>query len=324
MSAQQLELSAPASAIVWLGESAHFALGDGALYIADAGQRFAAHEGAILCAALHPDGNAVLTGGDDGRLVSTSIMGPREMFALKGKWIGHIAASAESGAIVAAAGKEAIVYKDGEEAHRFAAPSTIGGLALDVRGRRLAFSHYGGATLRYALMRDGPETQLKWAGSHLAIALSPDAEYVVTAMQELELHGWKLPEKRDLRMSGYAAKTKSFSWDRRGRWLATSGADCAVLWPFTGKLGPQGKQPAMLAQRQALVTHVAFHPREEILAIGWSDGAVFIANIADGATAQVAAPSHAPITALAWGDARMQLAAADESGRGVVMELQSR
>ena len=32
--------------------------------------------------------------------------------------------------------------------------STIGGLALDGKGRRLAMSHYGGVTLRYALMAD--------------------------------------------------------------------------------------------------------------------------------------------------------------------------
>ncbi|MGE0045924.1 MAG: WD40 repeat domain-containing protein [Hyphomonadaceae bacterium] len=324
MSAQQLELSAPASAIVWLGERAHFALGDGAIFIADTRERIEAHDGAILCAALHPDENAVLTGGDDGRIVSTSLLGPQEVFALNGKWIDHLVASADSGALVAAAGKEAIVFKNGAESHRFAAPSSIGGLALNAKGRRLAFSHYGGATLRYALMSDGPETLLKWAGSHLAIALSPEADYVITAMQEMELHGWKLPEKRDLRMSGYAAKTKSFSWDKRGRWLATSGADCAVLWPFSGKLGPQGKQPAMLAPRQALVTQVAFHPRDEIVALGWNDGAVSIANVADGATAIVREPTAAPITALAWSNTRMQLAAADEAGAGVVMELQAR
>ena len=43
-----------------------FALGDGTVRAA-AGQAVEAHDGAILCAALHPQGG-IVTGADDGRL----------------------------------------------------------------------------------------------------------------------------------------------------------------------------------------------------------------------------------------------------------------
>jgi hypothetical protein len=39
-------------------------------------------------------------------------------------------------------------------------------------------------------------------GSQLPVTLAPDAGYVNAAMQETELHGWRLPDKTDVRMSG--------------------------------------------------------------------------------------------------------------------------
>jgi len=42
-----------------------------------------------------------------------------------------------------------------------------------------------------------------------------------------------------MRMSGYPAKTEALSFTAKGKWLATSGADAMVLWPFFGG-GPMG------------------------------------------------------------------------------------
>lgn len=321
---KRLALRAAGTAVHWIGEEALFALGDGVVLIAGRdgeARRIAAHDGAILSAAVHPDGKHLLTGGDDGRVNAVSRTGDIQTLAELGKWIDHLLASPVSGAIVASAGKEAVVLREGKEAHRFAYPSTIGGLALDAKGRRLAASHYGGATLRYVLMADDKGAELKWAGSHLAITLSPDAEYVITAMQENALHGWRMPEKTDLSMSGYPAKTKSFSWDKRGRWLATSGANAAIVWPFVGKLGPQGKPPLQPGEREALVTAVAFHPAEEVLAIGYSDGAAAIVRFADQAGVELDEPGEGPVTALAWSADGKRIAIGDEAGRGAIVDV---
>lgn len=318
-----LDLGAPVTSAHLIGGRAHVATGEGVLAVED-GPRAQLHDGAILCAIPHPDGERLITGGDDG-LIKVSRLGAEEavLADLKGKWVEHLVASAASGVVVAAAGKDALVFLDGALSHRFAHPSSVGGLALDSKGRRLAVAHYGGASLRYAMVKDDRAVELKWAGSHIGVTISPDADYVFTAMQELELHGWKLPEKRDLRMSGYAAKTRSFSWDRRGRWLATSGADCAVLWPFQGKLGPQGKQPATLAQRQALCTRVAFHPQADVVAVGYADGAAMLADLDTGDVREIAPRSDAPVSALAWSDDGARVLAADESGRVTLVDFSS-
>ncbi|MEZ5994533.1 MAG: WD40 repeat domain-containing protein [Hyphomonadaceae bacterium] len=323
-SGRRLALDAAVTAVHWVGDEACFALSDGRVSFAprDGDVRNAeAHDGAILCAAVHPDGARLVTGGDDGRVNAVSRDGAISTIAELRKWVDHIAVSASTNLIAAAAGKEAVIFKAGEEAHRFAYPSSIGGLALDAKGRRLAVSHYGGANIRLALAADDKGVALKWAGSHLAITMSPEADYVVTAMQENALHGWRLPDKTDLRMDGYPSKTRSFSWDKRGRWLATSGAQSAIVWPFAGKLGPQGKPPLQPGERDALVTAVAFHPSEEVLAIGYADGAAILVRLGDTTGVELDEPGEGPVAALAWRADGRCVALGDEAGRAAIIDL---
>ena len=321
---RRLALGASATAAYWIGEEALFALGDGTVFAAareGATRRIPAHDGAILCATMHPDRRRLVTGGDDGRIQIVAPGGEIETLAELRKWVNCLAGNASSGVIAAAIGKDAVIFREGRESHRFTHPSSVGGLALDAKGRKLAASHYGGATLRLALAADDKGVTLPWSGSHLAITISPEAEYVITAMQENALHGWRLPEKTDLRMDGYPAKTRSFSWDKRGRWLATSGAESAIVWPFVGKLGPQGKAPLQPGQREALVTAVAFHPSEEVLAIGYADGAAILVRFADQLGMELDEAGEGAVTALAWSADGKRIAIGDEAGRGAIIDL---
>src|SRR5690242_18215929 len=88
---------------------AWFALGDGAVAGED-GARVEAHPGgAILAASLHPSGEGLVTGGDDGRLAWVKDGASTTLAALKGRWVDVVATSAESGLIAFAAGREAQV-----------------------------------------------------------------------------------------------------------------------------------------------------------------------------------------------------------------------
>lgn len=323
---RELALPAGATSVHWIGETAIYALSDGSISTAaieGETANVALHAGVILSACPHPDGKRLVTGGDDG---AVRIVGPggesETLYDARGRWIDHLAASAVTNVIVAGIGKEAIVFREGREAHRFAYPSTVGGVALDAKGRRLAVSHYGGATMRYVLTADDKGTPLKWAGSHLAVTISPDGDYIITGMQENSLHGWRMPEKTDLRMDGYPAKTRSFSWDKRGRWLATSGANAAIVWPFVGKLGPQGKPPLQPGEREGkLVTCVAFHPSEEILAIGYNDGFALLARFSDNLGMEIAPAGDGPVSALAWNRDGSLIAVGDEAGRATIFDV---
>jgi len=116
---------------------------------------------------------------------------------------------------------------------------TVTGLAFNAKGKRLAISHYGGATVRWTGKLDQRATKLEWRGSHIGITWSPDGTTVLTAMQERELHGWRLTDHQTMSMAGYGAKVRSMEWLRRPMILATSGGDCVTAWTFTGG-GPIG------------------------------------------------------------------------------------
>lgn len=247
--------------VAFLDDTAAFALGDGTIRLAKgvAADEVKAHQGAVLAAIRSPDGKAILTGGDDGRLVRTGADGKTEIVAERPrKWIEQLAAG-PGGAIAFSAGREAVVrFADGRE-RSFQHERSVGGLAFAPKGARLAVTRYNGATL-YWYNAETPPVLLEWKGAHGAVTFSPDNRFLVSSMQENALHGWRLADSGDLRMSGYPAKPKSMAWTAKGKYLATSGAEMAVLWPFTSKDGPQGKTPLQIGTRDALVTKVAAHP----------------------------------------------------------------
>jgi WD40 repeat protein len=239
-------------------------------------------------------------------------------------WVEHVAAH-ESGLRAAVVGK-AVHVLDGAGAalKSLAHPTSVTGIAFDSKGKRIAASHYNGASLWFVAAKEDKPRSLEWKGSHIGVGISPDGTHVVTAMQENTLHGWRLADGQHMRMAGYPAKTKSISFTAKGRWLATSGADCIVLWPFFGG-GPMGKAPTELAGGdQALCSAVACHPQQEVVAAGFDDGLVLIAEVTSGRVVPVAAPGRGAVSALAWSDTGTHLAFGTETGFAGLVDLSRR
>ena len=139
---------AQVTGIVFDKAGAIFALGDGSVRF-EGGEFSAAHDGAILCAAIHPSGDGVVTGGDDGRLVWHRRDEAGVLATAKGQWIDAVDASAESGLIAFSAGKTLSVIdaKDAGFRRDFQHERTVSGVAFDPKGRRIAASTYGGTAL---------------------------------------------------------------------------------------------------------------------------------------------------------------------------------
>ena len=286
------------------------------------------HEGAVLaCAPDAADG--LLTGGDDGRLMRCSPAGEATELARYGsRWVEHVA-SHESGLRAATVGR-AVHLLDGAGAalKSLAHPSAVGGVAFDAKGKRVAASHYNGASLWFVAAREDKPRVLEWKGSHGAIAISPDGTHVVTAMQESALHAWRLgppgTDVQHMRMSGYPAKTRALSFTAKGKWLATGGAESVVLWPFFGG-GPMGKQPTELAGGDSvLCTAVACHPQHDVVAAGFGDGLVLLVELATGKVVPVAPPTGSAVSALGWGAAGAALAFGTEGGFAALLDLAKR
>ena len=244
VSGLNIQTGAPATGAVLMGVYVVAGFGDGTV-------RFfhpelppvtiAAHSGVVLSVAADHEAGHVLTGGDDGRFLRVSPDGSIEEIANFGtRWVDCAASGA--GWFACSSGRIAYLWEPGEpKARELEHPSTVGGLAFDKIGGKLAVSHYGGATIWERNQRRWKAKKLVWKGSHGAVSFSPDGKHVVTAMQENALHGWRLRDKKDMAMSGYPAKVKSFVWVGDEPYLATSGADEAIGWSFEGKDGPLGR-----------------------------------------------------------------------------------
>jgi WD40 repeat protein len=298
-----------------------WALGDGTLRVGAGFEQVDAHDGAVLALAATADG--FVTGGDDGRLMRVArdgVMAEVQRFGTK--WVEQVAA--HGGLLACSVGKTVHVIGPAGTLKTLGHPSTVTGLAFDAKGKRVCASHYNGASLWFVAAKVDSPRQLEWKGSHTGIAVHPAGDAVVTSMQENSLHGWRLSDGQHMRMSGYPAKTGSLSFTRTGRWLASSGADTVVLWPFFGG-GPMGKAPTELAGGDnILCTQVACHPQTDMVAAGFADGLVILADIASSRILPVAPPMHGPISALAWSADGTHLAFGSETGFAALVDLSTR
>ncbi|KWV54131.1 hypothetical protein AS156_07360 [Bradyrhizobium macuxiense] len=317
-----LAIGAAVGSVHFLGERACFVGAEESVALATIDgeiSKVPTHFGGILCAAS--DGKRLVTGGDDGKLIALDAKGGTTTLATdaKRRWIDNVALHGD-GTVAWSAGKTAFVQGAKGEAKTFDVPSTVGGLAFAPKGVRLAIAHYGGVTLWFPNMAANPEF-LEWAGSHLAVMFSPDNKFLVTAMHEPAMHGWRLADNRHMRMSGYPGRVRSMSWSAGGKGLATSGADTVIVWPFASKDGPMGKEPAMLAPMPTRVAVVACHPKNDIMAVGYGDGTVLMVRLEDGAEILVRRNGGAAVAGLAWNAKGTLLAFAAEDGDAGILEM---
>jgi WD40 repeat protein len=330
-------LQVPVVALSWSadGQSAAFALGNGQVVVADSHWpqgprvqprlgggvtlvpaseaaarpvRAACHQGSCLALAAHPRGGFV-SGGDDGRVVHIPRTAPPAVLShLPGQWINALACHGEGG----------MAHAHGRTVHRRAAgidtsielPAPATALAFSPDGGMLAASHSGGVTLWPA---SGAPRLLVWHGYHRALCWSPDGRYLVTALQENALHGWRVSDGKDMEMGGYGTQALSLSFAHDGRYLATSGDARPVCWGFDppGK-SPQPTQCGMASKTP--VTVLACHPRQSLIAVGYHNGAVLLCRPGSDEVIFVKGSGEGAVNALAWSGDGQRLAFGTQGG----------
>jgi WD40 repeat protein len=311
---------------------AAFALGDGTVWLADRGETewksVAAHDGAALALAADFGPDGFLSGGDDGAFLRIGPDGAVSDVAAFGmKWVEHVTSFSDGRAQLRACtvGKRIYLYDGaGAALKTLEHPSSVTGIVFDAKGKRVAASHYNGASVWFVASKSDNPRKLEWKGSHTGIVMSPDGDAVVTSMQENALHGWRLSDGQHMRMSGYPGKTRALSFTKSGKWLATSGSESIVLWPFFGG-GPMGKPPMELAGGDTVTcTFVASHPQHEVVAAGFSDGLVIVADVNTQRILPVCAPGRGAISALAWSADGATLALGSETGFAALVDFTKR
>lgn len=320
-----LDLEGHVVAVEFLGDVPFFATAAGEIRRLDGGEKVTeAHNGLLTC-IKDPFSTSLLTGGEDGKVMRIAADGSATQIAeAPRKWI-NVVAGGPQGAVAYAHGKTSFVTLADGTVKEFAEERTVEALAFAPKGLRIAAARYNGVSLHW-VNTSSPAADLEWKGAHTGVTFSPDGRFLVTTMQENALHGWKLDGKasdaRHMRMTGYPSKVKSYSWSPKGKWLATSGAPAAIVWPFSAKDGPMGKAPLELGTRaNILATCVAFHPVEEVLAVGFIDGMILGVRLADGKEALLRRPGKGAITAMSWSGNGKLVAFGSEAGDCGVIDI---
>ena len=332
---RRVETDAPATACAFGrdGKTLAFALGDGRVRLMPAspkGEATAAsdplrdplHSGVALSLIADPAGDGFISGGDDGRLLRiVPDGGVTELANQKGKWIDKLAGHKATGAIAASAGKMAVVVKDGEVREFGPHPSTVADLDFSKDGSRIACAHYGGITIWSIGQATLPPRRFAWAGSHVALRWSTDGKFVATGTQENDIHVWRIAQASDMRMQGYPAKVKSLSWSADARWLYTSSQPLFTAWSFAGK-GPEGKPPTQFGDEGAgLMTVVAASPVSDFIAGGYDSGELQLGEIKSKRSAVLKMSDGSAITCLAWSPDGLRLAAGNDKGDLLTIDL---
>lgn len=293
-------------------------------------QQLAVHDGSILSLAHDALPSSFLTGGDDNSLRRIYPDGRIEVLSEGRKWVENVTSwsDGKNSLLAFSAGKD-IELRDaeGKETLKILThSSTVTGLIFDNKGKRLGASHYNGASLWFVNAKEATPRLLEWKGSHIGITIHPQGEALVTSMQENELHGWRLADGHNMRMSGYPQKVHSMSFSRNGKWLATSGADSVVMWPFFGG-GPIGKPPVELAGIPGVMCQtVAFHPQFDMVGAGFANGAVFLADVSSQKMLPISDASHklGSVSCLCFSSDGGLMAFGTEEGAMALLDLTAR
>jgi WD40 repeat protein len=321
-----LDIDGHVLAVEFLRDTPFFISAAGTIHRLEGGEKVSETGRGLLTVIADPYSDSLNAGGEDGKVQRISASGDvTELAHVPRKWITQVAAGPQ-GAIAYAHSKSTFVRLADGTTKEFIEERTVEGIAFAPKGLRIAVARYNGVSLHWVGMSAQP-TILEWKGAHTGVVFSPDGQFVVTTMQENALHGWKMDvkagaEARHMRMTGYPAKVKSLSWSAKGKWLASSGAPAAIVWPFQGKDGPMGKAPLELGTRaNIMATCVRFHPLEDILAIGFIDGMILAVRISDNKEALLRRPGKGAITSMSWSKSGKLLAFASEAGDCGVVDI---
>ena len=279
--------------------------------------RQGAHDGGVLAMAIHPNGTAFATAGQDGRVLIWGVAEGQVKQAIDvgSDWVENVAWSPDGQWLAVSCSRQVCAYgADGGEVWRSEDhPSTVSAIAWSSAGE-LATACYGRVTFFDASTGELRQ-KLEWMGSLVSMVLSPDGDIVACGSQDNTVHFWRRSAEQDSMMSGYPAKPSALAFDDTGTLLATGGSEAVTVWSFQGK-GPEGKQPGVLEHHAETITTLSFAPRGMRLASGDRDGSVVVWSLGrDGQGDSIGtAPVADVVSAVYWRPDGRALAALDAQG----------
>lgn len=258
-----------------------------------------AHAGGVLALAF---GRQLLaSAGQDGHARLWDARKGAPVAALPGGsgWVSHLQWTPDGKRLATAAGKTATLWNEqGAVLQKWTATAGINGLAFNVVGGLLAATA-GAEVLLWRAADGGLDRTLKWVSTLINAHWSPDGKVLAAGSIDKSVHFWRAGAWLDSKMGGYQKKPQALAWSADSKFLATSGEDAIIVWPFIGK-GPEGSKPMQLLHHLRAPDVLAAHPKKPLLLSGSPDKTLVLWDLKVGEAPQAHAALGAAISALAF------------------------
>ena len=281
-------------------------------------------DGSPAAVAAHGDRGFVFADAS-GALIGVTAQG--EQSALPGSLDGPAAAidtAAKTGQLAcASANGRATVFGNGD-AHGHVLPHDAP--ALDVRysprGDVLAVAHPNAVALWNTADAPVKLADVPVTGRPLALAWSPDGAMLGcgedTGASILQINGTD-----PVVLADYPSSVRSIAWSFDDRAMVTSGAFRIIVWP-RDRLASDGSTPSTIETGRAGLTAVdavATHPKKPLVAAGYENGMLVIAEIGKADEMPIKSEGQGAITVIRWTGDGQHLALGTDRGLAAIVEL---
>jgi WD40 repeat protein len=266
--------------------------------------------------------HGLLAGGGTGRLMHLSKDCLAHPVAQREAAIEAIAPLPHTAVLVAAGGRlEAISPTDGIAPPVSRFDGTLAALTIAPDGQRFAIAVADGLSL-CATNGSTPPLMRHEAAGLCALCWSPDGRWLAAGglgeLTMLEAESCEITK-----IPNYPAAVGSLRWSGDSRHLVTSGGYRIIVWSVdlssqshaafnnvkTGRLRP------------VTVTAVGLHPRKPLVAAGYADGLVVVAQIGGDDELLVKGPGHGAVRALDWSHDGEGLGLGTDEGHAAIVAL---
>ncbi|MDO9454415.1 MAG: hypothetical protein Q7J29_16360 [Stagnimonas sp.] len=258
-----------------------------------------AHAGGVLALAFGRQ--QLASAGQDGHARLWDARSGAAIAALPGGsgWVSHLQWTPDGKRLATAAGKTATLWNEqGSVLQKWSASAGINGLAFNAVGGLLAATA-GAEVLLWRAADGGLDRTLKWVSTLINAHWSPDGKVLAAGSIDKSVHFWRAGAWLDSKMGGYQKKPQALAWSADSKFLATTGEDAIIVWPFAGK-GPEGSKPMQLLHHLRAPEVLAAHPKKPLLLSGSPDKTLVLWDLKAGEAPQGFATLSTAISALAF------------------------
>lgn len=225
-------------------------------------------------------------------------------------------------ACIAAGGEVAVVAAVDDRPAPLPQDGSAQRLGFSPRGDLLAVARDGAVTIWS--MEDTPRrvADLPAAERPHAMAWSPDG-ILLACGHGSGIEAWRMGDGGTISLGDYPSPVRSIVWSAGGAAMVTSGAFRIIAWP-RDRLATTGAPPSTLDTGRpslAAVDAVAAHPSKPLVAAGYENGMLAIAELGKPDELPIKTEGQGAISGLKWsGDGRF-LALGTDRGLAAIVEL---